>query len=524
MPRRPQGPSPGRKAAAPAQQPAQQPSQQPPQKGAPRPEAKSQTPTGGARTPSGFLASIGLACAFLAVFLLLPQRAFHGYDSDYYTWLLQSGDYGGLGQHVVFLPLAGLVYHTIQPLGFGAFHALLATAALGSAVGVFFLHRAGRLLLGSGPAATALTIGVALTPACFYFATAAEIHGVFAAGSGAAWWAFARWRSAPQQLARAATLGLCCGLAGSIHSFGHLLTPMFAAIALTQDWLPRLHRIANFAAMAIAHLVIALALVFALGAEASGQSGAQQFATTWHQTYELGLAPATLWREAIVPFLPWSLIALLGMLRTSSRPWSSAFVIGTALHAPIVILLLSRPGSQLHEQGGYLLPMAVPAVLAAIPLMPRPVFWLTTLLGAGLTAALVVPRWPRVYEPEFVAAVEKLRSERSFAMLVGPREIEGVRTSIDGLVCLEVNRTLDGYFGLTRANPQPVALTSWFDAGIEKLVKTGDPLLVTAEARKCFEDSPDEVVRNLWRDHVQRNYVVEPLQQPGLEGVFIRHR
>ena len=486
---------------------------------------KPKVEAGGARASSGFLASIGLAGAFLAVFLLLPQRTFHGFDSDYYTFLVQNRNYGGLPQHVAFLPLVGLVARAVQPLGFGAFHALLVTAALGSAVGVFCLHRAGRLLLGSGPAASAMAIGVALTPACFYFATAAEIHGVFAAGSGAAWWAFARWRNAPEQLARTAALGGCCGLAGSIHSFGHLLTPMFAAIALTQDWLPRAHRVANFAAMAIAHLVIALAMAFALGAGASGQTeAAGQFLTTWRETTEYGLAPATLWREAIVPFLPWSLIALLGMLRTESRPWSSAFVIGTALHAPIVILLLSRPGSQFHEQGGYLLPMAVPAVLAAITVMPRPVFWLATLLGAGLTAALVVPRWPRIYDPAFVAAVEQLRSERSFALLlVGPRELEGVRTHhIEGLLCLEVNRTLEGFFGLTRASPQP--LTPWFDAWIDKLVKKGDPLLVTAEAKKCFETSPDETVRSLWRDHVTRNYVVEPLQRPGLEGVFIRHR
>ncbi|HZN38120.1 MAG TPA: hypothetical protein VFD82_04910 [Planctomycetota bacterium] len=522
MPRRPSGPSSGRKAAGPAQKPPQQP----PQKSAPRPEARSPTPTGGARASSGFLASIGLATAFLAVFLLLRQRAFHGFDSDYYTLLVQSGDYGGLRQHVAFLPLVGLVFQAIHPLGFGAFDALLVTAALGSAVGLFCLHRAGRLLLGSGPAATALATGVALTPACFYFATAAEIHGVFAAGSGAAWWAFARWRNAPEQLARTAVLGVCCGLAGSIHSFGHLLMPMFAAIALTQDWLPRSHRVAHFSALAIAHLVVALAMAFALGAGASGQTNAaQQFATTWRETTEYGLAPATLWREAIVPFLPWSLIALLGMLRAGSRPWSSAFVIGAALHAPIVILLLSRPGSQFHEQGGYLLPMAVPAVLAAIAVMPRPVFWLATLLSAGLTAALVVPRWPRVYEPEFVAAVEQLSRERSLSLLVGSREIEGVRTHIDeGLICVDVNRTLAGFFGRSRASPQPVPLTEWFDAWIDRLVKKGDPLLVTAEARKCFEDSTDETVRNLWRDHVQHNYMVEPLQRPGLDGVLIRHR
>src|SRR5262245_49200705 len=268
MSRRSRGPSSGRKTVDPAQQPPQKPAQQPPPKNAPRPEVKTAAPSGGERGSSGFLASIGVATAFLAVFLLLRQRAFHGFDSDYYTLLVQSGDYGSLRQHVAFLPLVGLVFQAIHPLGFGAFDALLVTAALGSAVGVFCLHRAGRLLLGSGPGATAMAVGVALTPACFYFATAAEIHGVFAAGSGAAWWAFARWRSSPERLARAAALGGCCGLAGSIHSFGHLLTPMFAAIALTQDWLPRAHRVAHFSAMAIAHLVIALALAFALGAGA----------------------------------------------------------------------------------------------------------------------------------------------------------------------------------------------------------------------------------------------------------------
>ena len=519
MPRRPGGPPAGRKTGAPAQQPPQQA----PQKGAPGAEAKSAAPAGGAREPSGFLASIGLACVFLAVFLLLPQRKFHGFDSDYYTMLVQSGDYGGLRQHVAFLPLVGLVFKTIHPLGFGAFDALLITAALGSAVGVFCLHRAGRLLLGSGPSATAMAIGVALTPACFYYATAAEIHGVFAAGSGASWWAFARWRKAPEQLVRAAMLGGCCGLAGSIHSFGHLLMPMFAAIALTQDWLPRTHRIAHFSALAIAHLVIALAMAFGLGAGASGQSAAAMNHITAHVgATNLGLAPATMWREAIVPFLPWSMIALLGILNARSRPWSSAFVLGVALHAPIVIMLLSRDGSQFHEQGGYLLTMAVPAVLAAIVVMPRPAFWLTTLLGAGLTAALVVPRWPPVYQQEFVKATEQLRRERSFVLVVGPDELEGVRTKIEGLWCVEVERSLDAFFGLTLASPQP--LPEWFDSMIDVLAKQADSVLVTAEAQRCLDQYRVEAVRTLWRDHVQRNYVVEPLQRPGLEGAFIRHR
>jgi len=192
------------------------------------------------------------------------------------------------------------------------------------------------------------------------------------------------------------------------------------------------------------------------------------------------------------------------------------------LHAPIVIMLLSRDGSQFHEQGGYLLTMAVPAVLAACVVMPRPAFWLTTLLGAGLTAALVVPRWPPVYQREFVKAVEQLRRERSFVLVVGPDELEGVRTNIEGLWCVEVERSLDAFFGLTLAGQQPLPV--WFDAMIDVLAKQADSVLVTAEAQRCLDQYRVEAVRTLWRDHVQRNYVVEPLQLPGLEGAFIRHR
>ncbi|HEX6811643.1 MAG TPA: hypothetical protein VF384_08485 [Planctomycetota bacterium] len=538
MARTPRGPDRGKPDGKPDDKPGKkaggkprgkqdgQPAAEPPPQSAPGP-----APDPAIGTSSGLVASFALAAAALAVFLLLPQRTFHGFDSDWYTLAVQSyaqNGQNGLRQHVAFLPLVGLVYELIQPRGFGAFHALLVTAALGSAIGVFFLHRAGRLLLAQGADARALAVGVALTPACFYFATAAEIHGVFAAGSGAAWWAFARWRSNPN-LARAATVGAACGLAASIHGFGHLLTPMFVAIALTQGKA----RGSYLAAFVLAHPLVAGAMAIALGGFASDQTDAAvTFLDPWAKTSDLALAPATLWREAFVPFLPWSLLAVLGFLRAQSRPWSAAFVLGTALHAPIVILLLSRQGSQFHEQGGYLLPMAVPAVLASITLLPRPLYWLAALVSAGLTAALVVPRWPRAYKPEFVAAVEQLRTERNFVLLVGPNELEGVRTEIAGpspstnkpLLCVEVNRSLESFFGLSRASPQPAPIAPWFDAMIDGLTKGGDSVLVTAEAQRCFDQSPIESVRSLWRDHVPRHYTLEPLQRTGLDGVVLRRR
>jgi 4-amino-4-deoxy-L-arabinose transferase-like glycosyltransferase len=456
------------------------------------------------------------------VFVLLPQRTFHGFDTDWYAALLQAGAFERAATHVAYLPVCQLAWWVVMPFGGGAVHAMLFASALGSAVGVFCVHRAARHLV-DGATAKWAAVGVASTPACFYFATAAEVHGVFAAGSGAAWWAFARWRSAPSP-GKALVVGAVAGAAATLHAFGHVLVPMFAAIALVQRQLPLRALVVAAGTMAVVHAAVALGIAWSLGHGFGGQTVA---ATTmlgnwWH---DLGLMAIgeVLWRECVFPFLPWSLLAVAGLWAANARPWSLAYLVAFVLHAPIACVFLAIGGENFHERGGYLLPTAVPAVLASFAIVRGKRRWLALTIAAAVAASLVVPRWPARYRTDFVAAVQELAAERPVAFLVDAAELEGLRTHCPGVVCAEVVRSLEAYRGLLHTSGQAADLPQWFDTMLPVL-GADRAWIVTADAQRVLAGAPDPAAQALWRDHIRRHYDLEPVARTGLEGAFLLRR
>jgi hypothetical protein len=464
-----------------------------------------------------------LALGAFVVFASLPQRTFHGYDTDWYAALLQAHQLGHGAQHVAYLPLCAAVWALLRPLGFGAVDTMLVTSAAGSAVGVWFLHRAG-LRLVTDRSAVWLPVAVAVTPACFYFATAAEVHGVFAAGMGAAWFAFARWRDEPLP-PRAAVLGAVCALAASIHALGHLLSPMFVAIAAVQRVQPWRALAANAAAIAAAHAATAVALTWAAGTSAAAHGGASLgMLATWAGGADPALAGSVAWRECIAPYLPWSALAVAGLFVPRARGWSLAWLLAVTLHGPIAWAFLARDTDGFDERGAYLLPVAVPAVLAAGALLPTRWPWLALALSAVLAIGVTAPRWPPRWERAFTNAAAQLHAERRVAFLVGPDEIEGLRTCVPDAVAAELARSLGGYFGLRARDPSTPPLPVWFDAMLATLGFPARECVVTASARAWLDGSPLPEVQQLWRDHVLATYDLEPLPGVGLDAVVLRRR
>jgi hypothetical protein len=475
------------------------------------------------RQPHDLGTSAGLALAAFVVFVLLPQRTFHGFDTDWYAALLQAGAFERAATHVAYLPVCQLAWWVVAPFGGGAVHAMLFASAVGSAVGVFCVHRAARHVVDRGTVKW-VAVGVALTPACCYFATAAEVHGVFAAGSGASWWAFARWRGAPSP-GKALGLGAVTGTAATLHAFGHVLVPMFVAIALVQRLLPVRHLVMAAATMAVAHAAVALGVAWSLGHGFGGQTVAatSMFGNWWH---DIGLVAIgeVLWRECVFPFLPWSLLALAGLWEAAARPWSLAYLVALGLHAPIACVFLAIGGESFHERGGYLVPTAVPAVLASLAIVHGKRRWLALVIAMVTAASLVVPRWPARYRADFVAAVQQLATERPVAFLVGAAELEGIRTHCPGVVCAEVVRSLEAYRGLLHASGASANLPQWFDAMLPMLGGPDRVWIATAAALRALAESPDAAAQTLWRDHITRHYDLEPVTRAGLDGAFVLRR
>lgn len=464
---------------------------------------------------------MALAVGALLVFLALPQRAFHGFDTDWYAALLQEGELATARTHVAYLPLCQLVLGVVRWWGGGAVQAMLVASALGSAVGVFCLHRAA-LRLVDAPGAGPVTIAVALTPACFYYATAAEVHGVFAAGSGAWWWMFARWRDDPR-LPRALVVGAVGGLAATLHAFGHVLPVLFVVAMACVQRVPRRVFVLAVAANFVMHGLVAAAATAWLGHGAVGQGdAATAMLASWWRTMDLRDVPGVLWREVVVAFLPWSLLAGPGLFVARARPWAMLYGWAVLLHAPVVCLFLARPGENFHERGGYLLPTALPAVLAAAAWLSKAWWQGALLVAAVVTAVVVAPRWPARWRPEFVAGVVAMQRVEDRAWLVGPTEIEGLRSRCEGVVAAEIVRSLESFYGVMEgASPQQVV--DWLEITM-RILGGGRTWVVTQEARDSLQRVLSSAALATWDRHVAATYAVAPLQQPGLAGVCLVRR
>ncbi|MBM4061239.1 MAG: hypothetical protein FJ265_09110 [Planctomycetes bacterium] len=462
----------------------------------------------------GWPATLALGAAALALFLLLPQRLLHGVDGNTFSVWIDAG-FRGYARHIAYLHFCGLVHELV---GGSGFLALQIASAIGAAVGLGCVHRTFALLPHGGQRSALLpAIAVAFTPAWFLYATTGEVHGVFAAGAGASWWAFARWLRAPT-VPRAVVLGAATAAAASLHAFGHLLPPCFVLLALVFRRLSGPARLPQLVAFAAAHGLLALAASALLGAGAGDQTqdALGHLEERW-ATFAPATAPAVFLREWLLPFLPWSFAAFVAFLGVRARPWALATVLLLAVHLPFTVLLLGF--IEADESGGYLLAVAPAAVLAAAHLVPPRTFASWVAASTLLAALLAAPGFCEPISPGFQAGYAELHRERHPALLVAnPAELSGARAATPGTLVLQLSEVI-GAFMQTRGPDQTFA--PWFDGWCGKLTAEGLPVLLTEAAHEFFASGPDLGLRLFWRDHVLQRYRVEAVQRQDFRGVWL---
>ncbi len=467
--------------------------------------------------PGGWLGSLTIAIAAFLLFLLLPQRTLHGVDGNQFVVWIEEGhlDYA---RHVGYLHFCGLIHRILvafgQPSGFAA---LQLSSAIGAAFGLFCLHRAFRRpAMECDYSAFWCTLAVLITPAWFFYATTAEIPGVFAAGCGAAWWAFARWLDGPT-LTRAAVLGLACAATGALHSFGHLLTPAFVLIAWLWKRTPD-NRWAHVAVLGLVHAAIAILVPRLLGAGASGQAqdAMSHLEERW-RTFAPLTAPTVFWHEWLVPYAPWSLLSLLALAVPRARAWGLAVAVLLLLHMPVNVLLLGA--EQIREDGAYLIALAPPAILATLHLLPRRFAWPCLAVSVAVSVHLAAPGWPAPISPAFGAGVFELNREHRIALVVaGQAELDGARTATPGLMVMNLAEVI-GAFVQTRKPDQTFA--NWFDTWTRTFGGLGMRLVLSEQARRFFAEGPDADLRQFWDAHLPSHYQVTQEQRQGFVGVSI---
>lgn len=461
--------------------------------------------------------TFGLFLFVSSLFLLLPQRTLHGVDGEVFLSWIEQGrhDYP---RHVGYLHVVGALHALGSPLGMTALEALLLASALGSGLAAVCLHRMFRLLApkpfrnGSLPAFAAMSAGP-----CLYYATCAEIHGVFAGPAAAAWWAFARLLLEPKP-SRILVVGLCTGAAATVHAFGHVLLPTLALAAWSWGGARRGVPTRWWVVAAAAHAAVATIVAAAFGVGASGQAiDVLSYCAQQLDAFDLSTAPDVLAREWLLPCAPWSVAAAVGLFVGRARTWARAAALGLLLHLPFAVLLLGH--HRIDEGGAYMIGIVPLAVLVAVRILRQREFVLATFAGFALSLWHVAPQWSEPVRAEFVQDFAEIQRRHKVVLIVGKRhELDGVRTGVPGAVVIDLGAALHLWL---EERDKGVSLAQWFDGWASRFQSADLPVLLSQSAVDFFSGTPEPEVRAFWDEHVPTRYAVVPEKRQAFHGAFM---
>ncbi|MBZ0152095.1 MAG: hypothetical protein K8J09_11250 [Planctomycetes bacterium] len=472
---------------------------------------------------AGWPTTLVVTIVAAAGYLLLHQRAMHGEDTRLFVMWLDAGPHGDVGalpRHFLFLPLLHGIGGLLRPCGLSWFEVLWSTAAVGAALGLGCLYRAARQLVPAGASPLWLPLALAVVPTWFFFATAAEIHGLFVLPLGLAWWSFACYQERPHPL-RALLVGLPSGAAAALHFSGHFLLPALwlTAVCLRPRSLGR--QLGHGCAMAFGHFAALASLALLVGVVPWVQfTAAQSFAGSWSAIFVAAELPVVGWEELVRPFLPWSALAVFALFVRMARPWALAAFATLAVHAPLPLTILSHLG-HLHEHGAYAIAFAVPAVLAALHTLPRWWFGGAVALSLVLAVLLQAPRLTQIADATFVAGLHELTTERGPVVLL----VGSYSDDMESLTILDEHQPYVDSDKIKAwvdyGKPAGVPLPLWFDEMVRAL---GRPLFVCDSAYDRLQRYDDADIHALWPQHVATTYVVERVERRGLGGYLLQKR
>lgn len=457
-----------------------------------------------------------LALAALAIYLLLAQEALHGLDVHVHVFFLS---HGRLEHpfHLLYMQIIGAAWPPLRALGLGPHHAIRLLSALGMALWVYAAHRTAARLSLSRRDAALLAALCAVPPAVVFFATVPEIHGLFSAFAGLAWWVWARLLQVPS-VPRALALGATTALAASVHATGHLLFGLCAAGALGQLW-PRPPWRA-LCAGALAHAAGASLIAWALRPARGGGSLADQvaflrdYAADPHAWSNVGRVVVDEW---FLAFAPMSVLVFAGLAVRGARPFAVFTTISLLVYLGCAYALLD----EINERGAYLLPLALPAAWLTLRAFGHRTALVAAAVSLGLAIAQVV-RHDHVAPADWVQGLVEL---------AGPKA--------PGILC----RDVDEQAAITRALPEApfvrvdslmatadrgeAALPEFcamFDGLVQQFEAQGRATFITAAAYETMLGSGRPFFARFLHEHVEQRFAVERVSRRGFTALRVRSR
>ena len=452
----------------------------------------------------GVLLGVLLGALLLAVYLVLGQRTFHANDGPGFVYYL-AHDQLSHALHFLYLPILGFVRDAFGWTGLDTVGLATLASALGTAIGVVWLHAAAAGLGCGRGDSLVVAAAVGLLPGVLFFATVVEVHGVYLAFAGLGWWCVSRAVPAPTP-GRVVLVGCASALGASVHASGQLLAPLFAGF-LVASWrdVPWRRRLAAGGAVLAVHAVAVFVIAAAVRPPGGGVVSQAGYFEQWLRPFQLAELARSVWNEWLWPFAPFSLLWLAAFRKPGLVPEALATAGPVLLGLTAAFVLIPMPADN-PEHGAYLFGMAFPAVLLTVRSVARPLVLAAVAVGATVGVADVVRHdtWV-VTQDDRVLGMTAL--ERGWLLIAA--DDDQARSLL--LVVPELDTF--GVFDLSAqahaAGAGPAGLAALFDALVARAKADGRPLWISDRALALWEDGPDELSRRFVAEHLRSRYRLE---------------
>ena len=432
--------------------------------------------------------------AALAVFLGLPQAALHGTD---WRWLvLWTEEEGAVHpQHPGYLALAKLCCAVLAPLHLPTTTVLLWLSALGGALAVAVCQRAAWWWSLDQRMANTAAVLVATTPAMLHFSTVIEMHAPFAGVMAFALLFAVRWSRVGGWRLAAAT-GVVSGAAALVHATGQLLVPALGLAVLAarreRAWRLVLREVAVMAVVhaavwgagyailrAAGHLPASVAGFGGGGADPAAASNPVTYLWRWFSGLDLlhTLGP-TVWREWMQAYAPHSLLLFLAFGVRRLRRVATLVAVVLLGYLGVAVVLVH---AITDERGAYLLPLALPAALIALALLPRRAW--PVLVLVGLVCGVGLRGEPGRLPPDHTfgrAAAAFAQQQRAVFFVADYPQMDGAHFADASLDLIVARKELLDFAALSAAPPTAEQIAAWLMLKRAEAQTKGASLVVPA--------------------------------------------
>jgi hypothetical protein len=465
-----------------------------------------------------------LALAALGVCWLLGQQSLR---SDAHRFLLQveSGDLYH-ENHFLYLPALAAFDWLLSRAGMTLYQAAQLASMIPSALGILLVHASCRRLRLARGDALALTALVAASPPVVYFATLVEVHGFFFAFAGLSFLATAHLL-ATMSAAAAVLLGLAMAAAYCAHGTGALLPgvlgPTLLALAWQRGSLPdRGAWLRALGLLALAGIVLAAGIATA-GATVRRAAPAGAHEGLGFLLYRAGLIenlPAALAgvtaNEWLWPYLPLSVLWLIGFARRRARPLALAALLSLAVYLAAATALLGAPDSQI-ENGAYLLPLVWTVALVCRAALARWIVIAVACLCLGMGVRLIRTFDEAERSLEFQRGFEEVTAGQPALLLIGNYfDLEAFLVRLPRVPHLLVPRLA--------AVPEPTmpALLAQLDRTFEDHWRRAAGVYLTRDAETLLlEAAAMSPASRLLLEHLRNRYRLEPVAARGFAALRV---